>query len=73
LSNFLFVAFFCGWFIIKFTQLVGLLPLLDDWIGDGVFSACDGSGGTITEDLFYDLPLKFFAECSSDSHKTRPP
>jgi len=57
LSNFLFVAFFGGWFIIKFAQLISLLPLLDDWVGDGVFSARGGSGGTTTEDLFYNLPL----------------
>jgi hypothetical protein len=48
------------------------LSLLDDWVGDGILSARGGSGGTTTEDFFYDLPLEFFAECSSDSHKTRP-
>jgi hypothetical protein len=52
LSNFLFEAFFGGWLIIKFAQLISLLSLFYHRVGDRVFSARSGSGGTTTEDLF---------------------
>ena len=44
-----------------------LLPMDKNWVGDGVFTASSGSGGTTvtTEDLFKDLPFELVTECST--------
>ena len=54
-------------------QGISFLPPGNNWVGDSVFTACGGSGGTTTEYLFNYLPFELDAECSSGTHKTRPP
>jgi hypothetical protein len=73
LGYLLLVVLVRSWFVIEPAQGIIFFPACNNRISNGVFATRSGSGGTTIENLFNNLPLKLFGECSSRAHKSRPP
>jgi hypothetical protein len=73
LSNEYLHVFYRKAVVIKPAYGVVFLPHSNYWVGNGILTTYNGSGGSATEDLTGDLPLEFFGKCYMHSHKTRPP